>query len=282
MSFHSRIALFVAMLALCVAPAAAGATSTSAAAHKAGSGEAKYGKGHSHKEGNGHSSSDAFRTSRELRKEISSKRMLTHLRAFQQIADDTGGHRASGFEGYGASVQYVLTQLRAAGYTPRTQVFSFVTFQELSDPVLRQVSPTPKLYTQDEFLTMSYSASGDTREQPITAVDIKLDGDRTPLGNGSGSGCDAADFTGFPADNIALVQRGTCDFVGKVLNAQNAGASGVIVFNQGNNEGRTGVVAGTLGEAAQDGTAPDVEIPATASRSPRALAWPARWTRSGS
>jgi Zn-dependent M28 family amino/carboxypeptidase len=251
------------MLALCVAPAAAGATSTSAAAHKAGSGEAKYGKGHSHKEGNGHSSSDAFRTSRELRKEISSKRMLTHLRAFQQIADDTGGHRASGFEGYGASVQYVLTQLRAAGYTPRTQVFSFVTFQELSDPVLRQVSPTPKLYTQDEFLTMSYSASGDTREQPITAVDIKLDGDRTPLGNGSGSGCDAADFTGFPADNIALVQRGTCDFVVKVLNAQNAGASGVIVFNQGNNEGRTGVVAGTLGEAAQDGTAPDVEIPAT-------------------
>ena len=48
----------------------------------------------------------------------------------------------------------------------------------------------------------------------------------------------------------------------KVLNAQAAGASGVIVFNQGNDPGREDVVAGTLGETAQDGTDPDVDIPA--------------------
>ena len=260
MSFSLRIALFVAMLALCVAPAAAGATSTSAAAHKAGSGKAKYGNGHGHKKGHGQSSSDADRTSRELRKEISSRRMLTHLRAFQQIADDTGGHRASGFEGYGASVQYVLTQLRAAGYTPRTQVFNFVTFQEIADPVLREVSPRARTYTQDEFITMSYSASGDTGVQTIVPVDLNLSPD--PAQRVSTSGCEAGDFAGFPADAIALMQRGSCPFAQKATNAQAAGASGAIIFNSGT-PGNEGVVAGTLGETAQDGqpAPPDVTIP---------------------
>ena len=34
--------------------------------------------------------------------------MFKH-QAFQMIADENGGNRASGFQGYGASVQYVLT-----------------------------------------------------------------------------------------------------------------------------------------------------------------------------
>ncbi len=207
---------------------------------------------------------DTRNTSRKLRDSITAAGMLEHLKALQRIADDNGGSRASGFQGYGGSVEYVVTQLRAAGYSPTTQVFDFVTFEEISDPVLKEVAPTAKTYTQDEFETMSYSASGDTGTKTITPVDIKLDGDRTPTGNGSGSGCDAADFTGFPAGNIALVQRGACDFAVKVVNAQDAGASGVIVFNQGNDPGRTDVVAGTLGETAQDGEPDpdDVEIPA--------------------
>jgi Zn-dependent M28 family amino/carboxypeptidase len=201
---------------------------------------------------------DAAKTSKTLRKEITSKRMKKHLSALQVIADENGGNRASGFQGYGASQQYILTKLRDAGYRPSVQVFDFVTFEELSDPVLRQVAPTAKEYTQDEFATMSYSASGDTDVQAITPVDIKLDGDRTPAGNGGGSGCEPEDFAGFPAGNIALIQRGFCDFAVKAVNAQNAGATGAIIFNQGNDPGRVGVVAGTLGETAQDGQpAPD-------------------------
>ena len=232
MSVRMRAALTGAVLALVIAPAA----------------EAAKGK------------SEAAKTSKELRKEITSQRMFKHTQALQMIADENGGNRASGFQGYGASVQYVLTKLRDAGYNPTTQVFDFVTFEETSDPTLREVSPTAKTYTQDEFQTMSYSASGDTDVATITPVDLKLSSD--PAQRVSTSGCEAADFTGFTAGHIALMQRGSCAFAQKATNAQAAGAVGAIIFNSGT-PGNEGVIAGTLGETAQDGqpTPPDVTIP---------------------
>ena len=62
----------------------------------------------------------------------------------------------------------------------------------------------------------------------------------------STSGCEVGDFAGFPVGNIALVQRGTCTFAIKALNAQAAGASAVIIFNQGNDPTRESVIIGTL------------------------------------
>src|SRR5688500_17244061 len=168
MSVRMRAALGGAILALVVAPAA----------------EATKGKHHSHKH-----KSDAEKTSKELRKEITSARMWEHAEAFQMIADENGGNRASGFQGYGASVQYVLTKLRDAGYRPTTQVFDFVTFEETAPPTLREVSPTAKTYTPGtEFLTMNYSASGDTGEATITPVDLTLSPD--PAQRVSTSGCE--------------------------------------------------------------------------------------------
>ena len=241
MSVRMRAALGGVILAL-VAPVAA-------TAHPS--------KHHHH-----HGSSEAAKTSKELRKEITSWRMFKHADAFQMIADENGGNRASGFQGYGASVQYVLTKLRDAGYRPTTQVFDFVTFEETADPVLREVSPTAKTYVHEtEFLTMNYSASGDTGDVAVTAVDLTLSPD--PAQRVSTSGCQPEDFAAFPAGNIALMQRGSCPFAQKVTNAQAAGAVGAIIFNSGT-PGNEGVVAGTLGETAQDGqpAPPDVEIPA--------------------
>ena len=48
-----------------------------------------------------------------------------HLEALQRIADDNDGNRASGTSGYEASARYVEEQLRAAGYNPVRQDFSF-------------------------------------------------------------------------------------------------------------------------------------------------------------
>lgn len=45
------------------------------------------------------------------------------------------------------------------------------------------------------------------------------------------SGCTAAQFAGFPAGHVALIRRGTCTFNVKALNAQAAGAAGVIIYN---------------------------------------------------
>ena len=107
---------------------------------------------------------------------------------------------------------------------------------------------------------MNYSDSGDTGEATITAVDLKLS--PNPAQRVSTSGCEAADFAAFPAGNIALMQRGSCAFAQKATNAQAAGAVGAIIFNSGT-PGNEGVIAGTLGETAQDGqpTPPDVTIP---------------------
>ncbi len=63
----------------------------------------------------------------------------------------------------------------------------------------------------------------------VTAVDLQLG-----IGNTSTSGCEATDFAGFPAGNIALLQRGTCTFELKAETAAAAGAVGIVIFNQGN------------------------------------------------
>jgi len=73
-------------------------------------------------------------------------------------------------------------------------------------------------------------------------VDINLVPPRDPVT----SGCEPADFAGFPAGNIALIQRGTCSFAIKALNAEAAGASAVIIFNQGNTPDREPLIVGTL------------------------------------
>src|SRR5690606_28439524 len=87
----------------------------------------------------------------------------------------------------------------------------------------------------------------------VEAVDINLAGDRA-----STSGCEPEGFAEFAAGNIALMQRGTCDFRVKVDNAATAGAVGAVVFNQGNvveGDDRLGVVNGTL-------SSPQADIPA--------------------
>ncbi len=67
-------------------------------------------------------------------------------------------------------------------------------------------------------------------------------------------GCTAANFAGFPAGTLALIQRGTCGFVVKAQNAQAAGASAVAVYNN-----LPGLPNGTLG-AAHGVTIPVIQI----------------------
>lgn len=52
-------------------------------------------------------------------------RVVAHLRALQQIADEHDGTRASGTPGYAASRDYVVHVLERAGYHPAIQRFRF-------------------------------------------------------------------------------------------------------------------------------------------------------------
>ena len=161
----------------------------------------------------------------------------SHQAAFQAIADANGGTRAAGTPGYDQSVNYVVGKLTAAGYDVSLHAFPFV---YVALPTLQQIAPVAATYESGSFTGTGYGSV----TANVTAVDINLAGDRANT-----SGCEAADFAGFPAGNIALVQRGTCTFAAKALNAQAAGATAVIIFNQGNTPDREGLVTGTLAPA---------------------------------
>jgi Zn-dependent M28 family amino/carboxypeptidase len=153
-----------------------------------------------------------------------------HQAAFQAIADANNGHRTSGTGGYDASADYVVEKMTAAGYDVTVQEFQFQTFIELSPSILERVSPPPAGPIANNIF--SYSGSSD-----VTAAVSR------PADAGSGNeGCEAADFAGFTAGNIALIQRGSCTFAIKATNAYNAGASGVVIWNN-----QAGVINGTLG-----------------------------------
>jgi len=111
--------------------------------------------------------------------------------------------------------------------------------------VFEQTAPNEVTYQEgQDFLAAGDSAKA-TVEDAVVNVDLNLDDLE-----GSTSGCEAEDFGGEVSGNIALVRRGACAFADKVLNAQAAGATGVIIMNQGNAPDRVGLLDPVLGDAA--------------------------------
>jgi Zn-dependent M28 family amino/carboxypeptidase len=166
-----------------------------------------------------------------------------HLRALAEIAVANGGNRAAGTPGYERSADYVAERLKEAGYAVRFEEFDFPFFEERTPAVLsvntpeRQQTPAPA----GPVRTLANSGSGDVTA-PLRAVHLGLSA-APPAA--STSGCDGADFQGFERGSVALVRRGTCTFQNKVDNAVAAGASGVIVMNEGT-AGRTDLFGGQL------------------------------------
>lgn len=169
---------------------------------------------------------------KKLRDAVTVDNINRHAIALQRIADRNGGTRASGTPGYRQSVDYVAGLLRVAGYQVTIQPFDFE-YTEVRAAELVQIAPPggAPLVAGEDFLVGFGSANRDVTGQ-VRAVDINLAGDRATT-----SGCEAADFAGFAAGSIALIQRGSCNFTVKVANATAAGAVAVILFNQGNPNG---------------------------------------------
>jgi Zn-dependent M28 family amino/carboxypeptidase len=176
--------------------------------------------------------------SKGFRKAVTLAGIREHQAALQAIADANNDTRSSGTPGYQASAQYVYDRLTDAGYDPVMQPFDFAFYQQLAASTFERVSPIPKVYVEGasaDFAAMTYSGSGNVAAQVQHVVST-----------GGGPGCLAADFNGFTAGAIALIQRGTCTFKIKATNAQAAGAVGVVIYNN-----IAGPLNGTLGSPGQ-------------------------------
>jgi len=149
-----------------------------------------------------------------------------HQAALQTIATANNGIRTSGTPGYNASKDYVVAKMTEYGYNVTVQPFTFQTFIVLSPTILEQTAPPPAGPIVNNI--MAYSGSGDNTASVSSPAGIL--------------GCTAGNWVGFPVGNIALVSRGACTFATKATNAYNAGASGVIIYNNA-----PGTLNGTLG-----------------------------------
>ena len=166
--------------------------------------------------------------------------VLDHEAALQDIADDNGGNRAAGLPGYLESVEYAEGVFRAAGYTVTRQTFAFSYFQE--DSELQRISPNPHVFVEGtDFLRNTFDSGTPEGTATGTLFPVGLVIPPPPAANSNTSGCEATDFAGMPAGSIALMQRGTCGFAVKALNAQAAGASAAIIMNEGQ-PGRTALI----------------------------------------
>ena len=185
----------------------------------------------------------------KLRRGVTLAGLLEHERNFQSIATMNGGTRTTGTAGYDASVDYVEWRLERAGYNVRREPFNYPTWAENSPPTLitgdRTWTPTT------DFLTFGFSAAGDTGVLPVVPVTNNID-PPTPTPT-SDAGCSAEDYPAETEGAISLIQRGTCPFVQKLALAAEAGAAGVIIYN----EGQPGRTAPSFIEAP-----PDYPVPA--------------------
>jgi Zn-dependent M28 family amino/carboxypeptidase len=178
-------------------------------------------------------------TVRSLTDAVTPDRLLGHLEALQAVADANGGDRAAGRPGYRASVDYVVEQLQGAGYAPTVQQFPFTYTEENSE--LIRITPLPRTFVNGvDFLRNRFDSGTPEGTATGTLVPVGLVINPSLPPNSNTSGCESTDFAGFPAGGIALMQRGTCGFAVKALNAQAAGAAGVIIMNEGQT-GRTGL-----------------------------------------
>jgi hypothetical protein len=187
--------------------------------------------------------------------------LWNYMQAFQNIANanpsPADGHpsRNSGEPGYKASADYVANLMRSWGYNVTIQTYPFPYFAYKSEPTFSQVSPVSRTFVLGTDWESGQS-TGTTTAPVKPAGGIILPPTQAPS---SSSGCTSSDFTGFVQGDVALIQRGTCNFGVKVQNAQAAGASGVIIFNEGN-PGRTADFAGSLSDAAGNPIIPTIPV----------------------
>jgi Zn-dependent M28 family amino/carboxypeptidase len=192
---------------------------------------------------NGHSSKQPSPRDKDARHfvgDVPVSRILHHQLELQKIARRNGDTRTVLSSGYDASRDYVVKTLKKAGYKPELNEFNFPFWEETAPAVLNRVLPTPKTYRYGteadndspnvDFITLGYAGTGTLTNTLVVPTNDIVE---NPAPGASTSGCEAADYPAAVVGKVALVQRGTCAFVQKAEVAQQVGAAGIIIFNDG-------------------------------------------------
>jgi peptidase M28-like protein/PA domain-containing protein len=186
-------------------------------------------------------------TSAKLVECIKSSDLSAHMDNLQAIANANPGpdgmpSRNSGEPGYKASADYVAQVMQAAGYSVTLQKYQF-------DYYAYTGIPTMSVNGNDLVLGVDWGPGqslGSMGGQTLTTVNNNVLPPTTTTS--STAGCLPGDFPASVAGHPVLIQRGGCNFSVKLANAQAAGATGVIIFNEGNSQpDRTGLLIGSLG-----------------------------------
>src|SRR5690606_2331858 len=126
--------------------------------------------------------------------------------------------RAMQTPGYEASAVYVEDTLRAAGYEPERQYFTF------DDLVVDELSLTAAgVEVTSDVYPAEYAP--DTPDDGVTGPIVQPADDLV-------QGCTADTWDGVAVEGaVALISRGTCPFADQALYAAQAGAAAVLLYN---------------------------------------------------
>ncbi|WP_338472389.1 M28 family peptidase [Niallia sp. XMNu-256] len=146
---------------------------------------------------------------------------------YNHIAKLSEKPRVAGTPGEDVAVEYIKSQFESYGYDTEVQPFEIYSY---TTPSLIELE-VDGITFEPAPLDFSYGVDGEVTAELVYA------------GKGAPSDFEGKDVQG----KIALIERGDFSFAVKILNAANAGAAGVIIYNNA-----TGVLNGTLGEPNDD------------------------------
>jgi len=161
----------------------------------------------------------------ELRDALDLDAIKADLERLEAVTDQGGGTRPAGTQSYRAAADFVAGELRSLGYDVRLQDVDLPVFSQ-TGPSRIEIEGAGQQAFEDihDFKAMLFSPSAELRASLFA---LGYDPTAAP-GDAGGLGCNPEDWRNVPAGVVVLLQPGNCRRHDAVIQAQVAGAVGVI------------------------------------------------------
>jgi aminopeptidase Y len=160
-----------------------------------------------------------------LRDALDVAAIAADLTRLQEVTDQQGGTRPAGTEAYRAVADFVAGELRTMGYDVRLDRVDLPVFTQTGPSTLEIVGAGAAPFEDiHDFKAMLFSPSAELTA-PLYALGYNP---KATPDDAAGLGCSPEDWLNVPAGAVVLMQPGKCRRRDAVLQAQAAGAVGVI------------------------------------------------------